>query len=60
MSHDRRESGFKRRTRVEEALATLLDDIEPHDRVETVSLGEADGRVLAEPVDAPAPVPSYD
>ncbi len=60
MSHDRRESGFKRRTRVEEALATLLDTVEPHGRVETVPLGEADGRVLAEPVDAPAPVPSYD
>ncbi len=60
MSHDRRESGFKRRTRVEEALATLLDTVDPHGRTETVPLGEADGRVLAEPVHAPAPVPSYD
>ena len=60
MSHDRHEAGFKRRTRVDEALATLLDAVEPHDRTETVPLADADGRVLAEPVDAPAPVPGYD
>ncbi|MES3162017.1 MAG: molybdopterin molybdotransferase MoeA [Halorubrum sp.] len=60
MDHDRHESGFKRRTRVEEALSTLLDTVSPHDRVETLPVAEADGRVLAEAVDAPAPVPSYD
>jgi len=60
MSHDRRETGFKRRTRVEAALATLLDAVDPHGRTETVPLGEADGRVLAEPVDSPVPVPGYD
>jgi len=60
MSHDRHEAGFKRRTRVDEALATLLDAVEPHGRTETVPLADADGRVLAEPVDAPAPVPGYD
>ena len=60
MSHDRHEAGFKRRTRVDEALATLLDAVEPHDRTETVPLADADSRVLAEPVDAPAPVPGYD
>ncbi|RAW46835.1 molybdopterin molybdenumtransferase MoeA [Halorubrum sp. 48-1-W] len=60
MSHDRHEAGFKRRTRVAEARATLLDATEPHDRTETVPLADADGRVLAEPIDAPAPVPGYD
>ncbi|KOX96044.1 molybdopterin molybdotransferase MoeA [Halorubrum tropicale] len=60
MSHDRRESGFKRRTRVADARATLLDAVTPHDRTESVPVGAADGRVVAEPIDAPAPVPGYD
>jgi len=60
MSHDRREAGFKRRTRVAEALATLLDAADPHGRAESAPLANADGRVVAEPIDAPAPVPSYD
>jgi len=60
MSHDRREAGFKRRTRVADARATLLDAVDPHDRTETVPVGNADGRVVAEPVDAPKPVPGYD
>ena len=60
MSHDRREMGFKRRTRVDEALSTLLGAADAHGRSESVPLREADGRVVAEPIDAPAPVPSYD
>ncbi len=60
MSHDRREAGFKRRTRVDEALATLLDAVDPHGRTESVPIADADGRVVAEPVDAPSPVPGYD
>ena len=60
MSHDRREAGFKRRTRVADALATLLDAADPHGRTEPVPLADADGRVVAESIDAPAPVPSYD
>ncbi|QWC20150.1 gephyrin-like molybdotransferase Glp [Halorubrum sp. 2020YC2] len=60
MSHDRRESGFKRRTRVADARATLLDAVTPHDREESVPVAAADGRVVAEPIDAPAPVPGYD
>jgi len=60
MSHDRREAGFKRRTRVADALATLLGAADPHGRTESAPLADADGRVVAEPVDAPAPVPSYD
>ncbi|SDF64654.1 molybdopterin molybdotransferase [Halorubrum xinjiangense] len=60
MSHDRRESGFKRRTRVADARATLLDAVTPHERTESVPVEAADGRVVAEPIDAPAPVPGYD
>ena len=60
MSHDRRDAGFKRRTRVGDARATLLDAVESHGRTESVPLGDADGRVVAEPVTAPAPVPGYD
>ena len=60
MSHDRRESGFKRRTRVADARSTLLDAVSSHGRTESVSLPSADGRVVAEPIDAPAPVPSYE
>ncbi|PSQ54962.1 molybdopterin molybdenumtransferase MoeA [Halobacteriales archaeon SW_8_68_21] len=60
MTHDRRESGFKRRTRVADARATLLDAVTPHDRRESVPVAAADGRVVAEPIDAPSPVPGYD
>ncbi|WP_144921651.1 molybdopterin molybdotransferase MoeA [Halorubrum salsamenti] len=60
MSHDRREAGFKRRTRVADALATLLDAADPHGRTESTPLADADGRIVAETIDAPAPVPSYD
>ncbi|WP_418280765.1 gephyrin-like molybdotransferase Glp [Halorubrum sp. DTA98] len=60
MSHDRRDAGFKRRTRVDDALATLLDGVGAHGRTEPIPIAEADGRVVAEPVDAPAPVPGYD
>ncbi|MFD1569587.1 molybdopterin molybdotransferase MoeA [Halorubrum laminariae] len=60
MSHDRRESGFKRRTRVADARSTLLDAVAPHGRTESVPLIDADGRVVAEPIDAAVPVPSYD
>ncbi|WP_058366238.1 molybdopterin molybdotransferase MoeA [Haloparvum sedimenti] len=60
MSHDRHETGFKDRTRVADARETLLGAATPHGRVETVPLADADRRVVAEPVDAPAPVPGYD
>ena len=60
MTNDRRQAGFKQRTRVAEARSTLLDATSPHGRSETVPLGDADGRVLAEPIDAPVPVPGYD
>ena len=61
MSQDDLErAGFKHRTRVAEALATVLDAVTGHDRTDRVALGRADGRVLAETVTAPTPVPGYD
>jgi len=61
MSHDDLErAGFKDRTRVAEALETVLDAVSGHDRTDRVALGRADGRVLAETVTAPTPVPGYD
>jgi len=61
MSHDDLErAGFKDRTRVDEALATVLDAVTGHDRTDRVALGRADGRILAEAVTAPNPVPGYD
>ncbi len=57
---DRRQSGFKRRTRVDDARATLLDAFEPHDRTERVRLAVADGRAVARSLTAPHPVPGYD
>lgn len=57
---DRRESGFKSRTPVATARERLLEAVTPHERSETVRLQAADGRVLAESVTAPNPVPGYD
>jgi molybdopterin molybdotransferase len=58
--HDRKRSGFKTRTRVDDAREHLLDAAEPHGRTERVALERADGRTLAERVTAPNPVPGYD
>ncbi|AEN06447.1 gephyrin-like molybdotransferase Glp [Halolamina sp.] len=58
MSHDRKQSGFKQRTRVEDALAALRDIVDPHGRVEDVPIAAADERTLAAPLTAPASVPS--
>jgi molybdopterin molybdotransferase len=61
MSHDDLErAGFKDRTRVADALDTILDAVSGHDRTDRVGLERADGRTLAEPVTAPSPVPGYD
>ncbi len=57
MSHDRTQSGFKHRTRVDDALAALRDVVDPHGRVERVPLAEADGRTLTTTLTAPAAVP---
>ena len=56
---DVRETGFKQRTRVEDARAQLLD-VPPIQRTESIPLSAADGRALAEPVDAPRNVPHYE
>jgi molybdopterin molybdotransferase len=61
MSHDDlTRSGFKHRTRIAAARERLLDAVTPFDRTESVPLGAADGRVLAEPITAAVPVPGYD
>ncbi len=56
---DRRESGFKDHVALAEARRTLLEHVRPIQRTETVALGAADGRVLAERVVADRSVPAY-
>ena len=60
MTTDRQESGFKHRTRVAAALASIREVVEPHGRTERVSVADADGRTVAETIAAPNPVPGYD
>jgi molybdopterin molybdotransferase len=55
---DLRTAGFKERTRVADAREALLD-VPPIDRTERLSLSVADGRVIAEPIDARRNVPHY-
>ena len=45
--------------RVDEALALIAERIAPVTAVEPVSLGEADGRVLADDVTASIPLPPF-
>ncbi|WP_134671289.1 molybdopterin molybdotransferase MoeA [Halorussus marinus] len=56
---DRKRSGFKDKTRLAAARERLLDAVEPHDRTATVGLSSADGRALAESVEAARDVPHY-
>lgn len=58
MTSDRKQSGFKQRTRVDDALAALRDAVDPHGRAAEVTIAEADGRTLAATMAAPANVPS--
>ena len=60
MEDDRKRSGFKRRTRVDDARDRLLGAVDPHGRTERVALSRADGRTVAERVTAPNAVPGYD
>jgi molybdopterin molybdotransferase len=61
MSHDDlKRSGFKHRTRIAAARERLLDAVTRTDRTESVPLGSAAGRVLAESITADVPVPGYD
>ena len=55
---DVRETGFKQRTRVAEARRRLLET-PPVARTERVPLSAADGRTLADPIDAARNVPHY-
>jgi molybdopterin molybdotransferase len=55
---DVRETGFKQRIRVAEARQQLLET-PPIARTERVPLSAADGRMVAEPVDATRNVPHY-
>lgn len=57
---ERRESGFKRRTRLAEATERLRDAVTPVERTERVPVTSAVGRVLAEGVRAHRPVPHYE
>jgi len=57
---DRHSSGFKRRTRLDEAVDRLLAAVEPHNRTERLPLQMADGRAVAATITAPNPVPGYD
>ncbi|MFC6903869.1 gephyrin-like molybdotransferase Glp [Halalkalicoccus tibetensis] len=57
---DLQRSGFKERTRIDEARERLLERVASHDRTERVPLASADGRTLATRVTAPKPVPGYD
>jgi len=59
MEHDRKAAGFKEHTRVAEARERLLETLSPLNRTETVSLTEADRRVIAETLTAKRPVPHY-
>ena len=58
--HDRKQSGFKTRTRVDDARERLLDVASPHGRTDHAALARADGRTVAERITAPNPVPGYD
>ena len=58
--NDRREAGFKQRTRLADARDRVLAACEPHGRTETIPVTDADGRTLVEPVTADRDVPGYD
>ena len=45
---------------LDEAIAIIMDATAPIERIETVALAEADGRVLAEPATATMDVPPFD
>jgi molybdopterin molybdotransferase len=55
---DLSEAGFKERTRVSTARERLLD-VPPIDRTGRIPLSAADGRTVAEPIDAVMNVPHY-
>ncbi|SEH12334.1 molybdopterin molybdotransferase [Natronorubrum sediminis] len=63
---DRKQSGFKVRTPVDEARRILREavvgegaEIEPETGIETIDIERADGRILAAPITAARSVPHY-
>ena len=56
---DLHEHGFKEVTRVAAARERLREAVTPLSRTDTVPLSAAEGRALAEPVDARRAVPDY-
>jgi molybdopterin molybdotransferase len=56
---DLHEHGFKKVTRVEAARERLRRAVTAHSRTDTLDLSVAEGRALAEPVDARHAVPDY-
>mgnify|MGYP006425491453 CR=1 FL=1 len=58
-TEDRRDAGFKQRTRLVAARETVLSTATPHDRTERLPLSVADGRVVATTLTAANPVPNY-
>jgi molybdopterin molybdotransferase len=56
---DVRTSGFKQLTRLDTARERLLDRVSRVERTESLPLESADGRVLAESIDAERNVPHY-
>ncbi|WP_435346279.1 molybdopterin molybdotransferase MoeA [Haloarchaeobius sp. HRN-SO-5] len=57
MDERRRESGFRARTRVDDARERLRERVRTVDRTETVAVRDADGRTLAEAVSGARSVP---
>jgi molybdopterin molybdotransferase len=55
-----RGQGFARITSINSALDRFLGSFEPINRVETIKLEAADGRILSRDVSAPDDVPHYD
>lgn len=54
-----KEKGFKDLARVDEAREEFFSSIRPLNRIEKLSLAEADGRISAEDILAPRPAPHY-
>ncbi|WP_435333810.1 molybdopterin molybdotransferase MoeA [Haloarchaeobius sp. TZWWS8] len=59
MDERRKESGFKDRTRVDDARVALRERVTQVDRTETIPVADADARTLGEPVASERNVPNY-
>ena len=59
-TEDRRQSGFKYRTRLSAARDRIQTASTPHDRTDRLPLSLADGRIVAAELTAPNPVPNYE